>query len=140
MNAQHIAEGTNLKLEIETTGQVRPLSEVTEENLLRISQAALTNVIKHAGASEVTISLQFGTGDVTLRITDNGRGFNPESCPGSPDGHFGLLGMSERAKRLDGTLQVTSAPGSGTCIEVRLPIRPPNTKGAGATAELQEPV
>ena len=139
-NAQHIAEGANLKLEIETTGQVRLLSEVTEENLLRISQAALTNVIKHAGASEVTIRLQFGTRDVTLRITDNGHGFTPENCPGSPDGHFGLLGMSERAKRLDGHLQVTSAPGSGTCIEVRIPITPPPATTAGAAAEPQEPV
>jgi len=131
VNAQHIAEGTQLKVEIETLGEARPLSEVTEENLLRISQAALTNVVKHAEASVAKISLRFGEQDVTLRIADNGRGFVPGSSPGSAEGHFGLVGISERVKRLSGQLEVTSAPGKGTCLEVRIPIRPAKGKTSG---------
>jgi signal transduction histidine kinase len=139
VNAQQITEGTQLKLEMETAGRVRALSEVTEDNLLRISQAALTNVIKHASASAVKITLQFGERDVTLRISDNGCGFTPENCPGSAEGHFGLVGMAERAKRLGGLLQVTSAPGSGTCLAVGIPIKPLNRTDAEPTTESQEP-
>ena len=102
---------------------MRAPCEVVEENLLRIAQEALTNVIKHAGASEVRISLDFGPQAVTLRVRDNGRGFTPDNCPGSREGHFGLLGISERAKRLNGKLLVTSTPGSGTCLEVEVPSR-----------------
>ncbi len=123
VNAQQITEGTHLKLEMETTGPVRALSEVAEENLLRIVQEALTNVIKHAGASEVRVSLGFSSQAVTLRVKDNGQGFTPDQCPGSREGHFGLLGISERAKRLKGHLRVTSTPGNGTCLEVEIPAK-----------------
>jgi signal transduction histidine kinase len=139
VNARQMTEGTNLRVEMETTGDIRALSEVTEENLLRISREALTNVLKHAGASEVKISLEFDESDVVLRITDNGSGFTPENCPGQPEGHFGLVGMTERAKRLDGRLLVTSAPGSGTCLEVRVPMRRANGTTAQATTEIREP-
>ena len=121
MNAHHIAERTNLKLKIETTGNARALSEVTEENLLRISQAALTNVIKHAHATEVDISLHFGERDVRLRIKDNGQGFDPQKVLGASEGHFGLLGITERVKRLNGNIQVASTPGQGACLEVLVP-------------------
>jgi signal transduction histidine kinase len=103
--------------------------------LLRISQAALTNVINHAAASEVMISLHFSEREVTLSIADNGCGFTPENSPGSAEGHFGLLGMSERAKRLDGQLHVTSTPGKGTRLEVRIPLRPPPSPNGGTVTE-----
>ena len=124
VNAQHIIEGTNLKFEMETSGGVRPLSEVTEENLLRISQAAVTNVVKHAAATELKISLHYGEGEVRLRISDNGHGFDPVNCTGASEGHFGLLGISERVKRLDGHFQITSQTGGGTCLEAQVPVRP----------------
>jgi signal transduction histidine kinase len=139
VNALNITKDTSLKLEMETTGNVRTLPEVMEENLLRISQAAVANVIKHAFATQVKISLQFGEREITLQIMDNGKGFNPKDCPGSSEGHFGLLGMSERVKRLNGNFQVTSAPGKGTCINVRLPIAQVKRITAGASAELELP-
>jgi len=135
MNAHHIAEGTNLKLEIATTGDVRALSEVTEENLLRISQAAVTNVIKHAHATEVNISLHFGGHDVRLRIKDNGQGFDPNKVLGASEGHFGLLGITERVKRLNGNIQVTSTPGQGTCLEVLVPASMDKVIKASASEE-----
>ena len=123
LSARQILEGTHVTVTVETTGDVSGPCEVVEENLLRIAQEALTNVIKHASASEVRISLEFGPEVVTLRVKDNGQGFTPDHCPGVREGHFGLLGMSERAKRLNGQLRVTSAPGSGTCLEVEIPAR-----------------
>ena len=114
---------------METTGDVRALCEVVEENLLRIGQEALTNVIKHAGASEVRVSLDFGPQAVTLRVKDNGRGFTPDNCPGSREGHFGLLGISERAKRLNGQLLRDQHPGKRNLPRGPDP-RPGNGNGA----------
>jgi len=137
MSAQQITERAGLNLQFIITGEVRALSEVAEENLLRISQEALTNVIKHASATKITVSLEFGPQTVTLRVMDNGRGFTPETSPGSDEGHFGLLGMSERAKRLDGRLHVVSSPGNGTCLEAEIPTKPGNC--GTTTAKPQEP-
>jgi signal transduction histidine kinase len=134
MSAQQIAERAGLNLNVEITGDVHVLCEVVEDNLLRISQEALTNVIKHAGASEVTVGVEVGPQVVTLRITDNGRGFTPETCPGPSEGHFGLLGMSERAKRLNGRLRVASSPGSGTSLELQMPTKLANGNGATAAS------
>jgi len=135
LSAQQILEGTCVAVEVETTGEGRALCEVVEENLLRIAQEAVTNVIKHAGASAVRISLEFGPQAVMLLVKDNGRGFTPDNCPGSRDGHFGLLGMSERAKRLNGQLRVTSTPGSGTCLEVEIPTPPADETYRAAAAD-----
>lgn len=124
LSARKILQDTDVHVEFKATGPARPLSEVLEENLLRINREAIANVIKHAGAHQVDLHLEFGPDTVTLRITDDGRGFLPAEAPGPGDGHFGLLGMSERAKRLDGTLHLASTPEQGTLIEVKIPIAP----------------
>ncbi len=95
---------------------------MVEENLLRIGQEALTNVIKHSAARKVVIELKFGAQSVVFRIKDDGRGFATASSVGAKEGHFGLVGMDERAKRLDGKLTIESAPGVGTCVEIEIPI------------------
>ena len=76
------------------------MPEVVEENLLRIGQEAITNVVKHSGASQAEIKLEFGARTVVLEIKDDGKGFMPENCVGPNDGHFGLLGISERSSVL----------------------------------------
>jgi signal transduction histidine kinase len=136
VNAHQLVAGTSLKLAIETTGAVRALSEITEENLLRISQAAVTNVLKHARATEVNLRLHFGEREVCLQIRDNGQGFDPQNALGAAAGHFGLLGITERVKRLKGNIQITSVPGQGTCLEVRVPAA---DKVAGVAETQEEP-
>ena len=128
-NAKQITDGTNIQVEVETKGKSRILSEIVEENLLRIGQEALTNVIKHSGASLVKIELEFGPQDVVLQVKDNGCGFTPENGAGSKEGRFGLLGMSERAKRLNGRISLTSSPGGGTSVRVEIPSTPPPQTG-----------
>lgn len=123
--SQHIAEGTQLRVELETEGQPKPLPEIIEENLLRIGQEAVTNVVKHSSATLATIRLGFGEKDVTLTVKDNGTGLVPEKIAALPNTHFGLLGMSERAKRLGGRFAVTGMPGEGTTIAVTLPVASP---------------
>lgn len=120
--ARQITCGTPIQVELETKGQVHPLPEVVEENLLRIGQEAVTNVIKHSRATLIRIDLVFEFSGVVLEIADNGAGFNPETSVGERDGHFGLVGMSERAKRLAGQLTIASAPGQGARIRVEIPL------------------
>jgi signal transduction histidine kinase len=123
VSAREILADTEVEADLTLTGQAHSLSEVAEQNLLRIGREALTNVVKHAHATQVQLGLSYGPETVTLRIQDDGRGFRPAEVPGSREGHFGLLGMSERAKRFHGELRVISAPGSGTCLEVEIPLR-----------------
>jgi signal transduction histidine kinase len=131
-SVRQITGDTGVRVETETIGEGRPLSEVTEENLLRIAQEAVTNALKHAGANKVKVSLHFSPQHVVLQISDDGKGFDPENCTGPKDGHFGLLGIRERSDRLDGRVEITSAPGAGTTVRAEIPIPSPN--GAESSA------
>lgn len=87
--------------------------------MFRILQEALTNVIRHAEAERVEVELQADGGRVSLTVADSGRGFDPDT--GGRAG-LGLLGMRERVRALDGSLDVESEPGRGTRIRVVLPM------------------
>jgi signal transduction histidine kinase len=85
--------------------------------LIRIAREALHNIAKHARATHVDLVLEVGPTEVTLLITDNGRGFDLwESHPG----HFGLQLMREHAMALGGALDIVSAPSRGTQIRIRV--------------------
>jgi signal transduction histidine kinase len=133
--SRQIAGGAGIKIEIESLGVPYPLSEIAEENLLRVGQEAMTNAVKHSGASVARIKLEFTPDEIALTITDNGKGFVPQTCVGPKDGHFGLLGMTERAERLGGRITITSKPGAGTTIRVEIPASLTNQQIA-ATAQV----
>jgi len=98
--------------------------------LFRICQEALSNVAKHAGPCHVTITIREEKHGVSLEIEDDGVGFKPPQAWEmlARDHHFGLLGASERADSLNGTLKVESRPGVGTKISVRAPIPSKDSK------------
>lgn len=121
-SAEHLVHGTEIQLEFTTQGPKRGLPEVLEENVLRIGQEALTNIAKHARASRIIIALEYGAAVLTLRIADNGVGFAPGPSPSPGDNHFGLLGMSERAKRIAARLAIASEPGRGTQVTLEIPL------------------
>jgi signal transduction histidine kinase len=108
-------------VKVEVRGRARPLSDEVESNLLRIGQEALANAASHAGANEVELELAFEADSVRLRVRDDGRGFDTAASGNSRPGHFGLKGMRERAEKLGGRLDLTSVPGRGTEIKVRVP-------------------
>jgi signal transduction histidine kinase len=120
--AKLVMEASNIKIEVLAKGNVGRLPESIEDNLLRMAQEALTNVIKHAEATEALAELHFGADEVILTVRDNGKGFDSSEASGPRNGHFGLLGMSERAKRLGANLTVSSTPGTGTTIRIVVPI------------------
>jgi signal transduction histidine kinase len=122
MSSQQITGGSSLRVEMKAHGRVRPLPETVEENLLHIAQEALTNVIKHSGATLTEIDLDYGPKNVVLKVKDNGKGFDLDDCAGPREGHFGLLGITERAKRLHGEIAFSSAPDAGTTVRVQIPI------------------
>jgi signal transduction histidine kinase len=112
--ARMAASGTVARLT--TSGERVGLSREAQGELLRIAQESITNVMKHAQAQRVEVALAFGADAVSLSVSDDGIGFDP-------DGHhegFGLLGMRERAERIGARLVVTSGPGRGTRIETLL--------------------
>ena len=125
-SGRQITDDTGMRIEIETTGATDSLSEIAEENLLRIGQEAITNAVKHSGAQTVKIRLELNPHRVNLQIKDDGKGFVPEICAGPKDGHFGLLGIRERTERLGGQVWITSVPGVGTSVQVEIPINTPD--------------
>ncbi|MDR3460015.1 MAG: histidine kinase [Verrucomicrobiae bacterium] len=133
-SGRQITDDTAMRIEVETTGATESLSEIAEENLLRIGQEAITNAVKHSGAQNVKIRLELNPRKVVLLIKDDGRGFVPETCAGPKDGHFGLLGIRERTERLGGLVWITSAPGAGTSIRVEIPLHAPNEHQAQPAA------
>ena len=135
-SSRQLLEGSKIHFEINTQGQVRPLPEIVEENLLRIAQEAMTNVMKHSEATAAGIELDYGPNKVTLRIRDNGRGFDQNQCAGPTEGHFGLLGIAERAKRLGAELTVKSEPGMGTIVTVQIGVEPRSQPDESAEPEV----
>jgi signal transduction histidine kinase len=92
-----------------------------ERELLRIAQEALTNVLHHAHAAETSVELHYSSDMLMLTIEDKGVGFTVEEGA-SKAGHYGLLGMKERAATIEGTLEISSQPGQGTRVTLRAPI------------------
>lgn len=111
-----------LPIEVTTPDDRLPLAARAEEQLYRVAQEALNNVVKHAGATQVQVQLERSGADVVLRIADDGAGF--DSSLDRP-GHLGLRTMSERAAAVGGTVEVTSTAGAGTVVIARVPLGEP---------------
>jgi signal transduction histidine kinase len=104
-------------------GTDRRLRGTTQNHLMRIAREAVFNAARHGKATRITVTLTYDSEGVTLEIDDDGCGFD-SSAP-APAGHFGLLGMQERANKIQGTLQVVSTPDKGTNIRLVLPYSSP---------------
>lgn len=122
MASRQLASGTALQVDVAITGERRRLPEIVEENLLRIGQESMTNVVKHSGATRVVLRLEFTPHSVVLEVRDNGSGLDAGRVGGRADRQFGLLGMSERAKRLGGRFEISGTPGEGTTVRVIIPL------------------
>jgi signal transduction histidine kinase len=119
--AKRLVGSSAVRTSIRVEGTPHRLSPVTEKNLLRIFQEAVANALKHAQAEAIDIELNYGEDDLTLRVRDNGRGFDVERAIPLEIGHYGLTGMRERAERIGGCLTLKSAPGEGTELLVVVP-------------------
>lgn len=119
---EKFSQRTRIRVEYLSTCEER-FADDTETHLFRIAQEALTNVAKHAKASEVHVSLGTFNGQVRLSISDNGRGIEPQIADPSGRPTLGLVGMRARARHCGGTLLVHAQPSGGVCVEARVPHR-----------------
>ena len=103
----------------------RPLDPEVEGACLRVVQEAVANVVKHAAASTVRVRVTYGERRLRVSVTDDGRGFDMGSDLPTFGGHWGLLGMRERASQIRGRLRVRSAPGHGTKVVLWVPYSTP---------------
>ena len=121
MEAEEAARGSEVRVQLEVTGDVRPIPASIVTVVLRVAREAVTNVVRHAGADAVRLELRYGRRAMGLTVTDEGRGFVVGDSLGAYGGHFGLLGMRERASEVGGRLMIKSQPGHGTIVRLRVP-------------------
>jgi len=126
--ARQLTETQEIQLQLHMPAEIPPLSSEIEYNLLRIAQEAIANAVKHSGAETVIVSLATGDGSLNMSIEDNGTGLSRDDSQ-LPVGHYGLIGMRERAHQIRATLVWLARPGGGTIVQLVLP----NFHGTGQT-------
>ena len=120
--ARRLTAETMVEIQVQVSGTFRPLPRLIEDNLLRIGQEAINNAVRHAEARHISVNLIFDSRRVRLSVRDDGRGFDTQATGNGVSGHFGLIGMRERAAQIGGTLSIHSGNGSGAEIVVDVPI------------------
>jgi two-component system, NarL family, sensor histidine kinase YdfH len=112
---QRFTAATGIPCQVELA-DLEPLPASFYDTLVRIIGEGLTNVARHARANQVWITTRHVDNIVSLELKDDGIGFDPIAIAEKPGGHYGLLGLRERARLLHGNLEIQSKPGAGTCI------------------------
>jgi len=123
--AQQRLEAVDIQLHVAVSGPARRLPPQAETAAFRIAQEAITNVVRHAHASQVHLELCFDVNDFAMTVTDDGIGFDPASVLAATDQTqcMGLLGMRERAELLGGCVDIESQPGAGASVRLHVPLR-----------------
>jgi two-component system sensor histidine kinase UhpB len=122
MLVRETRENSALDIHFQKSGEEQRLPGEVELALYRIAQEALSNVMRHAQAKHASLLIAFEDDEIKLEVRDDGIGFQTPKSPTdfAPSGHFGLLGMRERADLIGSRLEVQSEPGQGTRLAVRL--------------------
>ncbi len=114
-----LADGCSVPTQLDITGSNQPLPPRVEIGVYRIAQEALTNIEQHAQAKQAQIKLAITPQGLQLTITDDGIGFDTDAVPRS---RFGLVGLNERVRLLNGRLHLHSSPGQGTQLDINIPL------------------
>ncbi len=117
------AQAAGIEIGFRVEGVERRLTPESELALFRITQEALSNVSRHAAAGQAHVEIQYLPDCVALTVQDDGKGFQPPESPAefARRGHFGLVGMAERAEIIGARLAIRSVPGQGTELRVEVP-------------------
>jgi signal transduction histidine kinase/streptogramin lyase len=121
---QQVSHEFGVPVEYRHAGRPFDLDQSTAHELLMVVREALHNAIRHGQPSKVQVSTDFRNSDFVVQVVDDGRGFDPVTVAASPNGHYGLVGMRERAKRMSGTLALESESGKGTRLTLHIPRKP----------------
>jgi signal transduction histidine kinase len=130
MLVNEAGKNSHLKVEFHTSGNERRLETDVEMALYRMVQESLSNTVNHAQATQASVTVEFAAQAVNITINDNGVGFEVPKSPTEfvPVGHFGLVGLYERAQLIGAGLEITSTPGKGTKIFISLPTNTINSE------------
>ncbi|MGE0590941.1 MAG: two-component regulator propeller domain-containing protein [Vicinamibacterales bacterium] len=121
----HAVAGAGARVEVVVAGDTDTLGARVRTHLLRISHEAVSNAVRHGGASHVAVRLAVADDVVHLQVSDDGCGFDPDVVGAADAGHFGISGMRERAEDLGGRLTLATRPGAGTLVNAVVPVRVP---------------
>jgi len=129
-----LARRSGLEATFEAAGDLRPLAPDVELLLLRLAQEGLHNVERHARASAVRVVLSYATDSVTLEVADDGVGMGPVPAASAllAKGKLGLVGMQERVRLAQGSIEIAGRPGGGTAVRVEVPATPSAPAAGGA--------
>jgi signal transduction histidine kinase/ligand-binding sensor domain-containing protein len=117
-----LSSGTQARVHVTVQGQSRALDPAMDQALLRVAEESARNAIRHGRAGRIGVVLDYQPDAVVLRVEDNGDGFDTGLLPDG--GRLGVVGMSERVRRLGGTFHVSSAPGQGAQVTASIPLVP----------------
>ena len=120
MACEEVARVTGLDVQVVADGELADLPAEISLSLFRVTQEALNNAMRHAGARSIRVSLRRGEYDVILTISDDGRGFSPSSARGRSG--LGLHSMVQRINLVGGAVTIESSPGAGTRIRAQVPL------------------
>ena len=115
--AREISRRSDMEVEVHSENVSEELGDETKVTIYRLVQEALNNAATHASAKNAKVTVAQRSDKITVEVTDDGHGFNPERQRG-----MGILGMEERVRRLGGTLTIESAPGKGATVKAELPL------------------
>jgi len=117
------AAKSGAKVKVDVNGDASKLPEEVAHHVFRIAQEAVANAVNHAAPNRINLELKIEPKQLRLHVEDDGCGFEPKDAFTSTHGNFGLIGMRERAERLEGELRLASQPGKGTRLDVTVPLR-----------------
>jgi signal transduction histidine kinase len=116
-----LTPGVSAKITMITTGMSRPIKQFALEQIVRIGGEALQNAVSHAEATLIEIAIHYEDAELLLSVRDDGRGFEVGRLgQGSSGGHFGVIGMYERADRVGGQLKIVSRELEGTEVTLKI--------------------
>jgi signal transduction histidine kinase/ligand-binding sensor domain-containing protein len=119
---EEMQEGRSSAFKVVANGSIRPLHPIILEELTRIGREGLGNAFRHAKARSIEAELNYGSGELRMRLRDDGVGIDPDILKeGRRDGHLGLASMRARAAGIGAQLDIWSRAGLGTEIELRIP-------------------
>jgi signal transduction histidine kinase len=122
--ADDLRRQSGVAVDFEETGAERQLEPFVERAVIRIIGEGLRNVGQHSGASNAKVILRYDNEQVVATIEDDGKGFESNELPTAEErGHYGIVGMRERAEGVGGQLVVRSEPGRGTIVRATIPYR-----------------
>jgi signal transduction histidine kinase/ligand-binding sensor domain-containing protein len=139
--ATRVLAESDVTFQLTVEGQPRTVTTLVGEEVVRIAEEFLVNTVQHADARRVEIALRYGRKGLAAQLSDDGRGIDREVLErGGREGHFGLVGMRERARKIGATLTLSSRPGAGVELVLNIPASVAFVRGQRLDPQPEKPI